>query len=90
MWASLASPRLSCVWPAAKPGFQLQLLFPERRLPDPPRAILQGLGGSSGEAHREDDNFQPTQLELDLQCPEFGETLQVSWSGNINLHSFFF
>lgn len=83
MWAPLALPFQHLA--NSQAGFQLLLLFPESRLPYPPLLLCRDWG--SGEAQREDDNFQPTQLWLDLQRPEFGETLQVSWSGNINLHS---
>lgn len=78
-----ASPLLHLA--TSQVGFQLLLLFPESRLPYPPLLLCRDWG--SGEAQREDDNFQPTQLWLDLQGLEFRETLQVSWSGNINLHS---
>lgn len=82
---SLALPLLSSIWPPAKLAFSCCSCF--QRVDSPTHPCYYAGTEGSGEAQREDDNLQPTQLWLDLQCLEFGETLQVSWSGNINLHS---
>lgn len=66
-----ASPFLHLA--TSQAGFQLQLLFPVRRLPYPPRLLCRDWGSS--EAQRKDDNFQPAQLWLGLQRPEFWKTL---------------
>lgn len=66
-----ASPFLHLA--TSQAGFQLLLLFPVSRLPYPPLLLCRDW--RSGEAQRKDDIFQPAQLWLDLQHPEFWETL---------------
>lgn len=66
-----ASPFLRLA--TSQAGFQLLLLFPVRRLPYPPLLFCRDWG--SGEAQRKGDSFQPAQLWLGLQRPEFWKTL---------------